>query len=489
MSKLMADVSKHNETVDFEKMKKAGVAAVVIRAGYRTAKAGKIEADPRYAENVRKAEKAGLPLGIYWWTTAMSVKEAESEANACINLAQGHKISLPIWLDLEYYNSKREGRADHLSAAARTTYALAFLERCRKLGYEAGVYCNPDFWKDALVPDKLKTYPRWIAHYGKSAGMPCDIWQYTSIASGKTYGTGSAYIDLSAMYTDFTAGRKSMFAEDTNVPVSITGNPYRAPALTVASDAQAKKCGLKNWSSSGTDVKAFQWELKRLGYDIGASGIDGKCGQKTDAAIGQAQAEFGLKVDRLGGPRTWAAITTAKERPQANTKPEKVNYRERVAAKSKVVYPFSLGKKHGSGVQKKVKTFAQFKAQDLLNCHLMVSLVLQEAGCLPKGCVITHTPKDHVKKKITDAVKGTENLRHCKVYWVDKPWKDLPDKWKKPGVVYIQKSNACISAGGGSFWSCNNGNGERYRRKSDYLRSSGYVLKSNDLVVIVPDGD
>ena len=460
---------------------------MVIRAGYRTAKAGKIETDPRYAENIRKAEKAGLPLGIYWWTTAMSVKEAEAEANACINLAQGHQMSLPIWLDLEYYNSKREGRADHLSTAARTTYALAFLERCRKLGYEAGVYCNPDFWKDALVPDRLKTYPRWIAHYGKSAGMPCDIWQYTSIASGKTYGAGSRYIDLSVMYTDFTAGRKSMFAEDANAPVSITGNPYPAPALTVTSDIQAKKCGLKKWSSSGPDVKAFQWELKRLGYDIGPSGIDGKCGQKTDAAIGQAQEEFGLKVDRLGGPRTWAAITAAKERPQANTKPEKVNYRERVAAKSKVVYPCSLGKKHGSGVQKKVKTFAQFKAQDLLNCHLMVSLVLQEAGLLPKGCVITHTPKADGKSNIWDAVRGTENLLHCKPYWVNKHYADLPEHWKAAGVVYIQNSNACISAGGEEIWSCNKSVGEKYEGTSDWLRTGGYPFTSKILCVIVPD--
>jgi hypothetical protein len=291
------------------------------------------------------------------------------------------------------------------------------------------------------------------------------------------------------MYTDFTAGRKSMFAEDTNVPVSITGNPYRAPALTVASDAQAKKCGLKNWSSSGPDVKAFQWELKRLGYDIGASGIDGKCGVKTDAAIGQAQAEFGLKVDRLGGPRTWAAITAAKERPQANTKPEKVNYRERVAAKAKVVYPLCIGRKHGGAESKKVVSLGTLKSHKALSCNRMMSITLQEAGCLPKGAIVSHTAKAAGKKKITDAVKHTDKLRHCKIYWANKLWKDLPDKWKAPGVVYIQDSNACISAGGGKIWSCNKSKGEKYRRTGDYLRKSGYVHSSRILVVIVPDGD
>lgn len=317
MAKLIVDVSSHQNTVDFNKMKKAGVKAVLIRAGYRTAKAGKIQSDPKFAENIRKAEKAGLPIGLYWWTTSLSVKEAVAEANALVNLAQNHKLSFPLWLDLEYYNSKREGRADHLSAAARTTYALAFLERVKKLGFEAGIYCNPDFWSGALVPAGIQHYPRWIAHYGaKSAGMECDIWQYTSTARGADYGAGSRFIDLNHMYTDFPSGAKSKFVEKPVKP-SATGNPYREPAVTVTSDAQAKAKGIKTWSSSGEDVKWFQYELKRLGYDLGKSGIDGQCGPKTTDAIGAAQKDFGLTVDKLGGPKTRAALKAAKERHKA----------------------------------------------------------------------------------------------------------------------------------------------------------------------------
>ena len=117
----------------------------------------------------------------------------------------------------------------------------------------------------------------------------------------------------------------------------------------------------------------------------------------------------------------------------------------------------------------------------------MVSLVLQEAGLLPKGCVITHTPKADGKSNIWDAVRGTDKLKHCKPYWVNKHYADLPEKYKKAGVVYIQNSNACMSAGGGKIWSCNKSVGEKYTSSGDWLRTGGYPFTSKILVVIVPD--
>lgn len=127
------------------------------------------------------------------------------------------------------------------------------------------------------------------------------------------------------------------------------------------------------------------------------------------------------------------------------------------------------------------------KKYDALSCNKMVSIVLQEVGLLPKGSLVEHTKERSGKKKITDAVRGTEKLKHCKVFWVNKHYRDLPEKWKQAGVVYIQDSNACISAGDGLIWSCNKSVGEEYKREGDYLKDSGYVKTSKVLVVIVPD--
>lgn len=263
------------------------------------------------------------------------------------------------------------------------------------------------------------------------------------------------------------------------------GNPYPAPTKTITSNEQALALGLVHWQNHGDEVKAVQWELCRLGYSIGA--VDGICGKKTITGVLTFQLGAGLKLTGAVDKDTWAALVKAKEKPKPKESEAVVNYLEKAATAAKEIYPLAKGKKHGSGVQKRVRNLEQFKAQKELNCHLMVSLVLQEANLLPKGCVITHTPKGGSKRKITDAVKGTEKLRHCKVYWVNKHYKDLPEKWKKAGVVYIQDSNACISAGGGKIWSCNKSKGKWYKVKGDYLRSGGYPFTSKILCVIVPE--
>lgn len=483
MSKLILDVSSHQGKIDFAKMVKAGATAVIIRAGFRGYKTGKIGMDERYTDNIKKAKAAGLPVGIYWFTSAISTSEAKQEADFCCRLADGHKLSFPIFLDLEYSTSERKGRADRLSAKARTEYALAFLERCKSLGYDAGVYCNPDFWRNDLVSALLGDYPRWIAHYASSPGVECDIWQYSSSGDGHKYGCAEKRVDLNWMYTDFTRGDKSRFdvSMTGKQSTSKTGNPYPAPVATVCSNATAAELNLHKWIAQGEAVKAVQWELTRLDYQTGT--IDGICGPKTTNAAKEFQRGRGLVVDGAVGPKTWAALIAVKP-PE---KKEPGNWMERVAEAAKKIYPLCVGKVHSGANVGKVVDLASLKQYKALSCNRMVSITLQEAGLLPKGCIVAHTDKRAGKKSITDAVTGTAKLKHCKVYWVDKKYAGLPEKWQRAGVVYIQDSNACISAGNGKIWSCNKSKGHRYAGKGEYLRTGGYPFTSRILCVIVPD--
>jgi GH25 family lysozyme M1 (1,4-beta-N-acetylmuramidase) len=476
-------------------MKKAGVKAVIIRAGYRGAKTGKIGTDPKFAENIRKAEKAELPIGLYWYTTSLSSKEAEAEANALVNLAQNHKLSFPLWLDLEFYNTKREGRADHLSAKDRTTYALAFIEQCRKLGHECGVYCNPDFWRGALEPSRLDKLPRWIAHYGaKSAGMKCDIWQYTSTEKGSTYGAGSRYIDLDQMYTDFTRGEKSKFAKDKDVTVkSATGNPYPEPTLTVTSDAQAKAKGIKKYISIGDGVRWFQYELKRLGYDIGKSGIDGQCGAKTTDAIGALQADVGLTVDKLGGAKTRAALKNLEKKPDHSGDATKMigGNRTKLFKTAKKVYGavVKVGCRHKSGAA----TLAEIIAKRITTCSSSVTASLKEAELMKTG-KLGHRPKDgHGGKTKTTPEKvfyGLEYLDKSKVDIImlgGKLYKDLPEKYRKPGIVIGQDSNIFITGEDGYNFTTNEGHNQM--KHGCYVRDrmkNGYTHTHGCLAAIVP---
>ena len=187
-----------------------------------------------------------------------------------------------------------------------------------------------------------------------------------------------------------------------------------------------------------------------------------------------------------------ATSTTA---PAASTQPatstpvstKKVNYLTRAADAAKKVYPLSIGKVHSGSDAGKVVSLVALKKHHSLSCNRMMSITLQEAGLLEKGQIVSHTKKAKGKKTIADAVKNVKALKHCKVIWVNKRYKDLPAEYKKAGVAYIQNSNACISAGGGRIWSCNRSKGYRYRSKTDYYRSSGYPFNSRILVVIVPE--
>lgn len=73
-------------------------------------------------------------------------------------------------------------------------------------------------------------------------------------------------------------------------------NPYPTPTVNV------KK------GSKGNNVRWVQWELKRLGYDIGKYGIDGSFGSATDKAVRAFQKKHKLTVDGIVGKNTRAAL-------------------------------------------------------------------------------------------------------------------------------------------------------------------------------------
>ena len=180
-------------------------------------------------------------------------------------------------------------------------------------------------------------------------------------------------------------------------------------------------------------------------------------------------------------------VATVKE-PSTETKQsasKKVDYKVKVAEAAAKVYPEAIGKKHGGVAAKLVKDLTSMKKYKVLTCNRIASIAMQQAGILPKGIIVSHTAKRSGKKKISDAVKNTKFLKHCDVIWVNKLYKDLPDKYKKAGCVYYQNSNACISAGNGYVWSCNQSVGHKYI-KGEYYRNSGYPFTSKILVVVVP---
>lgn len=494
-TKLISDISSHNPSLNAVKMKSAGVKAVIVRAGYRTHKYGKVDTDPLFLEHTKKIMKVKLPIGVYWWTQSLSNKEAIEEAEYCVKLVKDMKLSFPIFLDLEFYNSEREGRADHISSERRTEYAVTFLEKCRKLGYDAGVYCNPDFWKKNLVPSKLSAYPRWIAHYNaKSATMDCDIWQYTSTAKGSTYGVGSQFIDLSHMYTDFTSGEKSKFTKETTK----TDTETKTVEKSAAPSKEEKFVGyvtaneLNIRTGAGVDKSTVSFSpLKKNTAVFVCDTVKAPNGDvwyyiKYNGKFGFCSSKYIAKKDE--------------------TKKESVNYLAESKKWMKIVYDkvVEVHCRHKGGVH----TLEDIIAKRATTCTATITAVFVKVGLLKAGKHISHrvpvggSAENILKKKntIQKSMTGYENLdkTKCDVYYIGaKNWAAVPEKYKVAGAAYIQDSNGfmCQGKNKDGKWvnrSCNNSGSQVKRDKHGVPRyynntmTSGYTFNSPVLVAIIP---
>lgn len=172
------DISKHNGTVDWNAVKNAGVEFVILRCGYRGSASGVLVEDEKFRTNIKGATAAGLKVGIYFFSQAVNEMEAVEEASLTLSLIKGHKISYPVYIDVEAAN----GRADGLSAAERTKVVKAFCETVRDSGYTAGVYSNKNWFAEKMDTGAFGNYRIWLAQYTESSTYTgrYEMWQYSS---------------------------------------------------------------------------------------------------------------------------------------------------------------------------------------------------------------------------------------------------------------------------------------------------------------------
>ena len=180
------DVSSHNGSVDWNAVANAGVEYVIIRCGYRGYGSGALVEDSRYRTNINGALNAGLKVGVYFFSQALDEIEAVEEASMVLNLISGYRITFPIFLDVEYSNSAKNGRADGLSVSQRTAVCNAFCQTITNAGYRAGVYANKDWLNNHLDTSKFSSSTKiWLAQYAKEPTYSgrYEMWQYSSTGS------------------------------------------------------------------------------------------------------------------------------------------------------------------------------------------------------------------------------------------------------------------------------------------------------------------
>ena len=200
------DVSSHNGKIDWETVKDE-VDFAFIRVGCRGYTDGNIALDKKANANMKNAEKAGVPFGVYIYSQAISEEEAIEEAEFLIKHVKGHNVKLPLVIDFEYAtkDGKHVGRlADaKLSRKERTALINAFCKTVKEAGYIPALYASSNIYKTQISVRSLEDgVVLWVADYNKRVTYngDYDIWQFSE--KGKCKGVSSKYVDTNYWYNE-----------------------------------------------------------------------------------------------------------------------------------------------------------------------------------------------------------------------------------------------------------------------------------------------
>lgn len=321
------DVSYCQTGVDYNKVKNSGIDAVIIRAGF-----GKetYQKDAEFEKHYKNAKAAGLKVGVYWFSYAYSVAEAQKEANACIYCLGDKKLDLPVFYDLELASQTKLGK-DTLTAMAVT-----FCEYIKAHGYSAGVYASASWFTSYLNYDKLKKqYAIWLAQWNTSSPCrTCDIWQCSD--SGKVNGiNGNVDTDIvfnadykgssaTTITTPKYSGIKAVQAWVGTTVDGIYGPDTKKKLIMKLQEELNRQFGMNlvvdgiygvgthnaivvlSYGCRGNLTKVLQGLLICKGYDT--NGFDGIYGVGTNSAVKSYQQAHSLTADGIAGGNTFRSL-------------------------------------------------------------------------------------------------------------------------------------------------------------------------------------
>lgn len=190
------DVSAHQGEIDWQKVANDGVDYAIIRAAYRGYTAGSLNKDSTFDFNAEQASAAGLQVGAYIFSQAITVEEALEEADYLLEILAGKPIDGPVVFDWEVIGTK-SARTYGLDTETLCAAANAFCRRIEQAGYTPMVYFNPYCGYVKYDLSQIMAYDFWFAQYSEQPDFYYNfqMWQYTS--SGKVDGVdGNVDLDV-----------------------------------------------------------------------------------------------------------------------------------------------------------------------------------------------------------------------------------------------------------------------------------------------------
>ena len=198
------DVSAYQGSINWNSVANDGIYFAIIRSGL-----GKyaFQEDKNFKTNYTNAKNAGIKVGTYWVSYAMSVDEAYEEAEICYSIIKDYNFDYPVYYDMEV-----SSQSNSLSKQQITNIGLAFCKKIASYGYTAGIYANRNWFTNYIDKAQIinNGYEIWLAQYpsGEYAVNPenydksseCSVWQYSS--KGSISGI-SGNVDVNVSYKEF----------------------------------------------------------------------------------------------------------------------------------------------------------------------------------------------------------------------------------------------------------------------------------------------
>ncbi|MBR6257788.1 MAG: glycoside hydrolase family 25 protein, partial [Lachnospiraceae bacterium] len=174
------DVSTYQNDIDWDKVAASGVEFAIIRCGYRGSTIGGLIEDSKFKQNIEGATRAGVKVGVYFFTQAINEIEAVEEASMVVMLCRDYHLDYPVFIDVE--GAGGNGRADGLDKKTRTEVVKAFCKTIESEGLYAGVYSGRWWYYNKLNDEDLQDFVHWLAEYRSDPLYTgrFSIWQYTS---------------------------------------------------------------------------------------------------------------------------------------------------------------------------------------------------------------------------------------------------------------------------------------------------------------------
>lgn len=205
-SHLGIDVSYFQQDINWQLVKESGIEYVMIRVGYRGYETGSLNKDTRFDEYIKGATEAGLHVGVYFFSQAVTVEEALEEADFVLEAIAPYELSYPVVYDWEIIGGET-ARTEGMPAQMLTDCTAAFCNKIAKAGYIPMVYASK---RQALLKTDMSAlagFDFWLAEYREEPTYPYEfqMWQYSPEAripgiEGDT--------DINICFVDYSTIRK-----------------------------------------------------------------------------------------------------------------------------------------------------------------------------------------------------------------------------------------------------------------------------------------